>query len=91
MVGRSDARAIDERIETRHAAASGTAVLEFRGRKHVVRLGNLSASGAMVVFSHTPNIGEQLGLHLLDRGLVTAQVRWVREGKLGLSFTGPVE
>ena len=39
---------------------SSTAVLEFRGRKHVVRLINVSPSGAMVIFPHTPNIGERL-------------------------------
>ena len=47
-------RTIDERVETRHAAVSSTAVLEFRGRKHVVRLVNVSASGAMVIFPHIP-------------------------------------
>lgn len=87
MVERSNARSIDERIEARLPAASGTAVLEFRGRRHVVRLGNLSSSGAMVIFGHTPNIGEKLCLQLLDRGVVWAQVRWVKDGKIGLSFT----
>ncbi|HYX45489.1 MAG TPA: PilZ domain-containing protein, partial [Sphingomicrobium sp.] len=68
---------------------SSTAVLEFRGRKHVVRLVNVSSSGAMVIFQHTPNIGERLMLQLLDRGLVSSQVRWVKEGRIGLSFTRP--
>lgn len=87
MVERSNARSINERAEARLPAASSTAVLEFRGRRHVVRLGNLSPSGAMVIFSHAPNIGERLTLQLLDRGLVTAQVRWVKDGKIGLSFS----
>jgi hypothetical protein len=70
---------------------SSTAVLEFRGRKHVVRLINVSPSGAMVVFPHVPNIGERLPIQLLDQGLVTAQVRWVKDGRVGLSFNGPLE
>lgn len=89
MIPRHAARTIDERTEVRHAALSGTGVLDFRGRKHVIRLVNISSSGAMVIFPHTPNIGERLNLQLLDRGLVSAQVRWVKEGRVGLSFTTP--
>ena len=89
MIPRSAARIIDERDEARHAAVSSTAVLDFRGRKHVIRLVNISASGAMVIFPHIPNIGERLNLQLLDRGLVSAQVRWVKDGRIGLSFTRP--
>jgi hypothetical protein len=89
MIPRTATRTIDERAESRHAAVSGTAVLDFRGRKHVVRLINISASGAMVIFPHTPNIGERLWLQLLDQGLVSSQVRWVKDGRIGLSFTRP--
>ena len=74
MIPRSEQRTIDERGEPRHPALSNTAVLEFRGRKHVVRLVNISSSGAMVIFPHVPNIGERLLLQLLDRGLVSSQV-----------------
>jgi len=86
MIPRSEKRTIDERDKTRHAALSSTAVLEFRGRKHVVRLVNISGSGAMVIFPHVPNIGERLLLQLLDRGVVSSQVRWVKDGRIGLSF-----
>ena len=89
MIPRTEHRAIDERSETRHPAVSSTAVLEFRGRKHVVRLVNVSSSGAMVIFPHMPNIGERLPLQILDRGVVSAQVRWVRDGRIGLSFAAP--
>ena len=86
MIPRSAQRTVDERAEARRPAESGTAVLEFRGRNHVVRLSNLSGSGAMVIFSYVPNIGEKLRLQLLDRGQVSAQVRWVKDGRIGLSF-----
>ncbi len=86
MIPRTGKRMIDERAELRHPSASNTGVLEFRGRKHVVRLINVSASGAMVIFPHTPNIGERLLLQILDRGAIWAQVRWVKDGRLGLSF-----
>ena len=90
MIPRTATRTIDERGELRQAALSGTAVLEFRGRKHVIRLVNISPSGAMVIFPHVPNIGERLSVQLLDRGLVSAQVRWVKEGRIGLSFATPL-
>ena len=91
MIPRQAERVIDERGEPRHAAASGTAVAEYRGRKHVVRLANVSASGAMVIFPHIPNIGEELVLHLLDRGRMSAQVIWVKDGRVGVSFAAPLE
>lgn len=91
MIPRSPNRSIDERGEIRCPSLSSTAVLEFRGRKHVVRLLNVSRSGAMVIFPHMPNIGERLPLQILDRGLVSAQVRWVRDGRIGLSFAAPLE
>ena len=90
MIPRTAKRTIDERSELRQAALSGTAVLEFRGRKHVIRLVNISPSGAMVIFPHVPNIGERLNVQLLDRGAVSAQVRWVKDGRIGLSFATPL-
>jgi hypothetical protein len=91
MIPRTQQRTIDERGEVRHPSLSSTAVLEFRGRKHVVRLINVSSSGAMVIFPHTPNIGERLLLQVLDRGALWSQVRWVRDGRIGLSFAAPLE
>ena len=91
MIPRAARRSIDERIEERLPAASSTAVLEFRGRNHVVRLINLSGSGAMVIFPYVPHIGEKLRLQLLDRGQVSAQVRWVKDGRVGLSFAAAAE
>ena len=88
MIERRVTRTIDQRDELRHPPVSATAVLEYRRRRHVVRMGDMSPSGAMVIFSHTPNIGEVVVLHVLDRGRVSAQVRWVRDGRIGLSFAG---
>ena len=91
MIPRAAQRTIDERREPRHLAVSGTAMLEFRGRRHVVRLVNVSQSGAMINFPQTPNIGERLPIQLIDRGLVTAQVIWVKDGRIGVSFAAPME
>lgn len=91
MIPRSGKRTIDERTELRHPSMSNTAVLEFRGCKHIVRLINVSSSGAMIAFAHTPNIGERLLIQVVDRRPVQAQVRWVKDGRIGLSFAGPLE
>lgn len=91
MIPRSVRRIFDERSEPREPTVSQTAVLELRGRKHVVRLENLSPSGAMVIFKAMPHIGEQVALHLSDRGRVLGQVRWVRDGHVGLNFAAASE
>jgi hypothetical protein len=91
MIPRTVKRILDERAEERSPAQSETAVMEFRGRKHVVRLVNTSPSGAMVIFSQVPHIGEQVSFQLLDRGQVFAMVRWVRDGRIGISFDGQPE
>lgn len=90
MIPRTAQRSVDERLEERQpataAAASDSAVMTFRGRNHVVRLINTSPSGAMVNFAPVPHIGEQVWLQLLERGRLPARVRWVREGRIGVSF-----
>ena len=91
MIPRTVKRMLDERSEERFPAGSGTAVMEFRGRRHVVRLVNTSPSGAMVIFPLVPHIGEQVSLELADRGQVLAMVRWVRDGRIGISFDGAPE
>ena len=86
MIPRQVRRLFDERAEPRIEAGSGTAVLAYRGRNHVVRICNLSESGAMISFPDVPNIGETVSLQLMERGAVQAQVRWVRDGRIGLAF-----
>ena len=86
MIPRTAKRMLDERSEERFPAGSETAVMEFRGRKHVVRLVNSSPSGAMVIFPLVPHIGEEVSLQLLEQGQVYAKVRWVRDGRVGINF-----
>jgi hypothetical protein len=57
----------------------------------MVEVLNLSASGAMLIFSLIPYIGETIRLELVGRGQVSGTVCWVRDGKIGVSFSGPVE
>jgi hypothetical protein len=90
MIPRTVKRMFDGRGEERRPA-SETAVLSHQGRNHVVRIVNISGSGAMVIFPDVPHIGELVTLQLLDRGHVPAQVQWVRDGRIGVRFTAPIE
>ncbi|MEO6359693.1 MAG: PilZ domain-containing protein [Sphingomicrobium sp.] len=87
MIPRQVKRLFDQRAEQRVEPSAGTAVLAYRGTNHVVRLVNLSDSGAMVAFPHIPHIGERLTIRLVDRGTLSAQVRWIKDGRIGLAFS----
>ena len=91
MIPRSVKRMFDERSEERLDAESQTAVLSFRSRNHIVSLINLSRSGAMVRFTGDAHIGESVSLQLLDRGTIDGQVRWLRDGRMGVYFAHPLE
>ena len=86
MIPRTVKRLFDERCEERLPAQPVTAAMTFRGRKYVVRLVNTSSSGAMISFAEVPHIGEDITLSLLDRGQISAKVRWVRDGRIGVNF-----
>jgi hypothetical protein len=91
MIPRSVKRMFDERTEERLDADSKTAILSLRGRNHIVSLINLSKSGAMVRFTGEAHIGESVSLQMLDRGTIDGQVRWLRDGRMGVYFTRPLE
>ena len=91
IVPRTVRRRIDQRTEPRADAATETAIFELRGRKHEVQLVNLSASGAMAIFSLIPHIGETISVALAGRPAVNGYVCWVRGGKIGITFAAPVE
>lgn len=88
---RSFRRLLDERSEPRSPDSSQTAVLAVRGGNHVVRVVDLSRSGAMVRFAGNAAEGEAVTIQLLDHGLVAGQVRWSRDGRIGIHFTTPID
>ena len=90
MIPRSVRRMFDERSEPREKDSSSVE-LELRGKHHKVALGNLSPSGAMVIFPFMPHIGEEVVLHLGGRGPVPGQVCWVRDGRIGVTFAATLE
>ena len=91
MIPRSVKRMFDERSEERLDTESQTAILSVRSRNHIVGLVNLSRSGAMLRFTGDAHIGESVSLQLLDRGTIDGQVRWLRDGRMGVYFAHPLE
>ena len=91
MIPRTVRRMFDERSEERLDTESQTALLSLRGRNHIVGLVNLSPSGAMIRFTGEAHIGEIVSLQLLDRGTIDGQVRWLRDGRMGVYFAQPLE
>lgn len=89
MIPRRVKRLFDQRGEPRQAGPV-TALFDWRGASLTVRLANLSPSGAMLVCSEIPHIGEAVALHLPDRAPMSAVVRWVRDGRIGIHFDAPV-
>jgi hypothetical protein len=45
----------------------------------------------MMRFAGDAHIGENVSLQLLDRGAIAGQVRWLRDGRMGVSFIQPLE
>ena len=91
MIPRTVKRMFDSRGEQRVAAEQQSAVLVHRGRKHSVQLVNVSSSGAMVIFSAMPHIGEEVTIQLLGRDAIAGHVMWVRDGRIGVNFAAPLE
>ena len=79
-------RLLDQRDEERSDSASQSAVLIHDGDRHVVGILNLSPSGAMIRFRGALAEGDKVVLQLLDHGSVAGQVRWVRDGRVGVAF-----
>ncbi len=84
-------RLLDQRDEERSENVSHTAVLTHDGNRHVVAVVNLSASGVMIRYQGRLREGDQVHLQLLDHGTVSGQVRWIRDGRIGVEFDCPIK
>ena len=45
----------------------------------------------MIRYTGEAHIGEIVSLQLLDRGTIEGQVRWLRNGRMGVYFARPLE
>mgnify|MGYP002777025034 FL=1 len=84
--------AIRERLVDGRAAARRTAGerawLIANGRDFPVTVLDRSESGAMLSIDGTLREGTKVKLVLLDHSELNGQVRWAREGRMGLLFDG---
>ena len=90
MIPRSVKRMFDGRGEWRKAG-DASVVIEWRGVSLPVGLVNVSPSGAMVICSEIPHIGEKIALQMADRALLPGVVCWVRDGRIGIHFSAPLK
>ena len=90
-IGEPAPEGIDERADARIATSSQTAALCRDGRRRLVRLVNLSRTGAMIRNSDALAVGDRVTLQLIDHGEVEAEVRWAEDGRAGLHFACPLE
>lgn len=88
MIPRQVRRMFEQREEVRVEPESDHALLCWRGQTSEVRIGNISSAGMMLWFDQIPRIGERVAVQLLDRKPLAGQVRWVRDGRVGINFTG---
>jgi diguanylate cyclase (GGDEF)-like protein/PAS domain S-box-containing protein len=63
-----------------------TGTLEWDGSPIPVRLRNISVGGAMVECPKAIDTGQPVRLDLGEGGLLSAQVRWSKDGQLGIAF-----
>jgi len=91
MISRRVKRWFDQRGERRNSQAEARAQLNWGERSFDVELANLSMSGAMVICSEVPHIGERVSLMLPGRPPAAGDVSWVRDGQIGIHFAEPIE
>ncbi|MCY7339236.1 MAG: PilZ domain-containing protein [Sphingomonas bacterium] len=91
MIPRRVKRIFDQRDEARGDADGVLAQLNWRDQTVAVRLANLSSAGAMVILDEIPHIGERVALQLPDGRAAPGDIRWVRDGRIGIHFAAPLE
>lgn len=87
MIPRRVKRMFDQREDVRVPPDPNQAILGWRGKSQAVKVVNVSDGGAMLLLDEVPHIGERVTLQLVDRGLIAGQVRWVRDGRVGVNFS----
>jgi len=78
-------RLVDARREPRRAVTQHV-TLTIAGQDFRVPLLDISPSGAMVGFDRPVEPGETVIIHVLDREPLRGQVRWSRDGHVGIGF-----
>lgn len=83
-------RLLDQRDEQRSEGEAQGAILIHDGRQYAIDVLNLSGSGAMIRHAGELAEGADVQLQLLDQAPVAGQVRWIRDGRVGVAFDAPI-
>jgi diguanylate cyclase (GGDEF)-like protein/PAS domain S-box-containing protein len=68
-----------------------TGELHIEGYAHNVRLRNISTGGATLEFNGWASVGSPVRLAITDGPMVTGEVRWISDGRLGISFSSALD
>lgn len=79
----------NDRAERRRLIRAGQ--ITARAASEVVRLRNISCTGAMVETSLPLHIGEVVSLEIGLLNALDADVRWIKDGRAGLKFMQPID
>ena len=86
LIPRMQRRLIDQRSEDRHGGIVERAAIMFRSQEYIVPVINISSRGTMIECDIMPRIGETVLIQFENCTPIQGFVRWVRGGRLGLSF-----
>jgi diguanylate cyclase (GGDEF)-like protein/PAS domain S-box-containing protein len=68
-----------------------TATIEIEGASHHVRMRNISEGGVTVEFTGWAAEQSTVRIAITDGPVVAGIIRWVRDGKMGIAFTAPLD
>ena len=83
-IPRAERRTANQRREDRFRNIVDRATLVFRRKTLLVRVVNVSEGGLMIEAPIAPRIGEDVRITFEGHAPLTATVRWVRDGRIGL-------
>jgi hypothetical protein len=86
IIPRAQPRQAEQRAEPRHADLVDRATISLRGQRHLVPVVNISSRGTMIECEVLPRIGEAVLIQFENCCRIHGFVRWVRDGRVGLSF-----
>ena len=81
---RDDRRVASQRKDKRLREVASHATLYCGGKRSLVQVVNVSASGLTIEAALAPSAGEQVVIALEGRDPVEGVVRWVRRGRVGI-------
>jgi hypothetical protein len=84
-------RPVERRAEERVSALLRVAKLTCAaGTEQLIRIRNLSAGGLAAIVTHTPEVGDRVGVELSSQ-TIPSTVVWTRGDVIGLKFDGNID